>query len=252
MSVSLTALEQETLHLLAEAADTPLGELQDGEGGTVVSATDRIDALLWEAARRICRTCVAVRATGTGNVSSNQREVVLKALVGTHAPTSATGYTLFRLTGDPIFGGSRLRFAEENALRAHDPDYRTVTATAATHWYEQGTDSIGLYKVPTSGAALVAPGLATPPQPAGADAAPWLEDGLALELLPRYAAVHLAAANMDDERLALRMPIWMQEWDAGCRERWANLPSDLARFFPPLPPLQPVTSRRKKESSEGT
>lgn len=251
MSVSLTALEQETLHLLAEAADTPLGELQDGEGGTVVSATDRIDALLWEAARRICRTCVAVRATGTGNVSSNQREVRLASLTGTFS-NGDTGYTLFRLTGDPTLGGARLKFAEEGALRAHDPDYPYASAAAATHWYEPGTDLIALYKTPTVGAALVARGLATPPELAGADAVPWLEDGLALELLPRYAAVHLAAANLDDERLALRMPIWMQEWDAGCRERWANLPSDLARFFPPLPLLQPVTSRRKQESSEGT
>jgi hypothetical protein len=251
MSVSLTALEQETLSLLAEATDSPLGELQDGVGGTVVSAMERVGALLWEGARRLCRTCVAVRASGTGNVSSNQREVRLASLTGTFA-NGDTGYTLFRLTGDPRLGGTRLRFAEEGALRAHDPDYLFATATTATNWYEPGSDAIGLYKVPTSGAALVAPGLATPPAPEGADATPWLEDGLSLLLLPRYAAVHLAAANVDDERLAARLPVWMQEWDAACRERWANLPSDLARFFPPLPPLQPVTSRRKQQSSEST
>lgn len=242
MAVSLTQLLNETYGLLAEATDSPLGEVVDGASIVARSGQDALTDLLHQGARELARTCLPIRAaTGAESIAIGAREVVLKAYSAVYQPTLATTFTLFAATA--VIGASPLTEVSEQVVQAYDLDYQTTTGTPEV-WYPTGDGKVGLYPVPSALFSGTFHGLATPPAPSGADATPYWQDDISLFLLPRYAATLLAQMGIDDDRLAQKALLWQGEYEERRRELRMGVAPGLASRLMPLPPV-PVKPPRK-------
>lgn len=233
MAVSKTQLEQETLRLLNEAANSGIGELQSGDGSApTIATTQSLDDYLLQGAQRLARTCIALRGKGQ-KTGYTGRVLALKDLVASEIQgvTSATGYTCWRLVTSPLAGTTRLVYTREEPLALTRPDYQTTTG-AAVYWYGAGNESIGLCPSPTAGVTIDAAGLWLPPAPTGTDATPWLTDDLSLFLLPRYVAVVMCGRNIMDTTLEGMLGLYVQQYQRVVAEQWMRLPHTIQPYFP--------------------
>lgn len=241
MALSQTQLVHEVWRLLAEATDSPLGELVDGDGTVVSSGEDAVIASLYRGMCLLARTCLPIRgSTPFFVVNAGQREIFLADYSATHAPTNVSGYTPWACTD--FYSLSRLSETREDILRAHDPDYQNSGGTTS-RWYPSGEGVISLYAVPAVGSSVRMEALVLPLSPDAwdtADVCPFWLDDVSLFLLPRYTAVELAKVGGDDDRLLAKATLWWGEFEA---ERWRlyqRTPNDLRRFLtPPGVPTPP-------------
>ena len=159
---TLTDLRNDTLLLLNEVgtiANSPVGALPDGSGGTdVVTTTVTIDQYINEAAAEMARACVYIPTTlaTTGFTGS-----VLSITNTIWFPMSVTvGTTLLQHTSD-------LR------LRAWQPNFETFsgtltlpnggTTTTATYWYRREPQTVGIFPTVASSSTVTVYGAGLPP-----------------------------------------------------------------------------------------
>jgi hypothetical protein len=237
MAVTLTQVKESAYSLLAEATDSPIGEVSDGAGTLALTQAEAFAAEMQRGAEFLARTCLPIRVQVQAVTAPiARRELALRDYNATYQPTGGTGFTIFAAI-DIVKASGRVPEVTEEIISRQDPDYQTAPGFVE-YWYPSGASRIGLYNVPFTPTALTVNGLAVPPVLGGLSGGlnnltPYWQDNDVLYLLPRWTACKLAQTAIDDERLAARIPIWWGEFLSRARDLRAQVPLSLGiRLFP--------------------
>lgn len=238
---TLTDLRNDTLILLNEVgtiANSPIGALPDGSGGTdVVTTTVTIDQFINEAAAEMARSCIFIPASVT--VAGHTGSVVSTSTTGIWFPMSVT------------VAGTLLQHTSDTRLRAWQPNFETFTGTltlpnggtttSPTYWYRREPRTIGIFPTVASPSAVAIYGASVPPTITAVVDATFAADDILRNTLPVYAAYKLAMKNLDDPSLAARIQLWQQWWFDSTQKLWNQLDSSLKMEGSPYasPPVAP-------------
>lgn len=234
MAQTIQTIRKEVYKLLNEATNSTVGALSTGLG-TVASGDDsdsNINKFIMEGVAELCRSCVAIPATGTIAYGTNIRTKQL-------SDASVTIPTLGQIwmPTDVYIGGTRLIHASESSIRAHDLGYAAnivALATSVTNWYRHDNYAISLYPYCSASLTITVYGYGIPNTDltgiAGTDNAKslsFLPDDILRQALASYAANRVVMKNVDDPTIAersflnamynnIRMTLYAQ-LDAGLR-----------------------------------
>jgi len=240
MSVTLLSLEQSVLNVLNEAANSSLGDLPSGTGGTTIATltesgtgASTIKSLLNEGAAELARSCFPVPDSGTLSWMSGTRTNLIADFA------AAGGGVIWSVRGVTFQGDSTaLRYCDRSALERSDPDWMVTSTAVPVYWYFDGPMSIGLYPRPLSTGTVTVDGFAVPPPMSDADlssVAPWIPDDLS-HLLVWYAAARVAMKNLEDASLAPRIAIWQGLYDKGRLDLWQRIDPRIRKAHFPVSP----------------
>lgn len=211
MAQTIQTIRKEVYKLLNEATNSTVGALSTGLG-TVASGDDsdsNINKFIMEGVAELCRSCVAIPASGTIAYGANIRTKQLSDLSIT-LPVS--GQLWF--PSDVYLAGTRLTHASESSIRAHDLGYAaniTATTTSVTHWYRHDNYAISLYPYCSASLTITVYGYGMPDTElsgiAGTDnlkSFSFLPDDILRQALAAYAANRIVMKNVDDPTIAER------------------------------------------------
>ena len=159
---TLVDLRNDTLLLLNEVgtiANSPVGALPDGSGGTdVVTTTVTIDQYINEAAAEMARSCVYIPTT-----------LSTAAFTGSALPITNSIWFPMSVT----VGTSSLQHTSDLRLRAWQPNFETFsgtftlpnggTTTSPTYWYRRDPLVVGIFPAVATSSTVVVYGAGLPP-----------------------------------------------------------------------------------------
>lgn len=192
---------------LNESANSNAARLSSGADNTATIESDAtITQYINEALADIARTCYPIfegMVTTTGN-----RIIPFKSLT-----PATSGYQLWAAR-TVVFNGITLTHCSLSTLSQWYPSYLSDGFGTPRYWYEIGTDSVGIYPVPSSPATLNVFGLAIPKFLSSSSDVPAIIPDLE-KLLVFYAAAQVALKNSENTELAPKAQIWMTEYEQG-------------------------------------
>ena len=237
---TLVDLRNDTLLLLNEVgtiANSPVGDLPDGSGGTdVVTTTVTIDQYINEAAAEMARSCVYIPTT-----------LSTAAFTGSALPITNSIWFPMSVT----VGTSSLQHTSDLRLRAWQPNFETFsgtftlpnggTTTSPTYWYRRDPLVVGIFPAVATSSTVVVYGAGLPATITTGVNATFAPDDVLRNTLPVYAAYKLAMKNLDDPSLAARIQVWQQWWFDSTQRLWNQLDSSLKLEGSPYasPPVAP-------------
>jgi hypothetical protein len=246
MAQTIAQLRKEVYKLLNEATNTTLGAVSSGTG-TIAAGNESdatINQFLMEAIAEMCRTCVAVPASGTLSYSANTRTAFLSTVSVTNPTSGAIWFPT-----DVYIGGTRLIHASESSVRANDLTYASAVTTSVAnvqYWYRQDNYAISLYPYnSTSSMTATVYGYGIPNVDlsgiAGTDdlkSYSFIPDDLLRQTIPAYAAVKLVMKNIDDPTLVDRLS-WRNWYNEGRMKLYLQLDAGLKQSGGPfaVPPI---------------
>ncbi len=228
---TLAQLTTDTLMLLNQASNSPVGNVESGTNATPTQDT-ATTILYWlnQAADDLAMSCYPIFGKGT-----------VAAVSGTDA-YSFSGLTVSGITAvwdarSVGYAGAALTQINRATLEVNFPSWAFDASGTPLYWSQNGAKEVLLYPSPNGTSAIQINGLACPTHLAsGGDIPSWLPAQWH-QLLAYYAAYNLARKQIDDPSLMARSAIWQQEYDIARTELWNLIDAGIRRQHYPLPPI---------------